>query len=71
MDVISTGDFAVTNKDGKTNLSFRVPSVEYIDFVKQAPRKIQNGDSKALQKVSRNAPCPCGSGKKYKNAVES
>lgn len=58
MDIIGAGDFAVTNKDGHTAFSFRVPSCECIDFVEQA--KIP------AQKVNRNAPCPCGSGKKYK-----
>jgi len=32
MDIISKGDFAITNKDEKTTFSFRVPSVEEIDF---------------------------------------
>lgn len=42
MDVISCGDFAITNHKGKTTMSFRIPSFEKIDFVpaiKQA-RKI-------------------------------
>ena len=34
MDIISLGDFAITNKDGKTVFSFRIPSVECIDFAK-------------------------------------
>ena len=34
MDIIGQGDFAVTNKGGKTVFSFRFPSVECIDFVK-------------------------------------
>lgn len=33
MNIINRGDFAVTNKDGKTVFSFRIPSVECIDFV--------------------------------------
>lgn len=35
MDVIGMGDFAVTNRDGKTKFSFRVPSISDIDFVKE------------------------------------
>lgn len=58
MNIITQGDFAVTNKDGKTVLSFRYPSMERIDFVKQKP--------KGIREPARNAPCPCGSGKKYK-----
>ncbi len=33
MDIISRGDFAVTNYDGKTVFTFRCPSQEHIDFV--------------------------------------
>jgi len=36
MDIIGMGDFAVTNANGKTTLSFRTPSVEEIDFVPMA-----------------------------------
>lgn len=35
MDVISQGDLAVSNYDKKTVFSFRIPSIEQIDFVKQ------------------------------------
>ena len=34
MDIINRGDFAVSNKNGATAFSFRVPSVEDFDFVK-------------------------------------
>ena len=34
MDIINLGDFAVTNQDGVTMLSFQMPSVNHIDFVK-------------------------------------
>ena len=33
MDIIGLGDFAVSNYRGKTTFSFRVPSLEEIDFV--------------------------------------
>ncbi|MBT2299304.1 retropepsin-like domain-containing protein [Variovorax paradoxus] len=36
MDVITTGDFAVTNMGGQTVFSFRVPSQTHIDFVQDA-----------------------------------
>lgn len=35
MDIMNLGDYAVTNKDGKTVFTFRMPSMEVIDFVKQ------------------------------------
>jgi predicted aspartyl protease len=34
MDIISRGDFCVTNFQGKTVLTFRVPSCQEFDFVK-------------------------------------
>ncbi|GAI78519.1 unnamed protein product [marine sediment metagenome] len=61
MDIIGSGDFAVTNKDGKTVFTFRMPSIERIDFAKQQPRI-----SSPPGKIGRNDPCPCGSGKKFK-----
>lgn len=62
MDVIGLGDFAVTNKDRKTTMSFRLPSVEKIDFVEQTKKTTPI----SAIKVGRNDPCPCNSGKKYK-----
>lgn len=32
MDTITQGDFAITNKDGATWFSFRIPSKEHIEF---------------------------------------
>ena len=54
MDIITLGDFAVSNYQNQTAMTFRIPSLEFIDFVKQGM-------------PSRNAPCPCGSEKKYKH----
>ena len=69
MDVINRGDFAVTNIERKTTMTFRMPSCECIDFVEKEKGKggrevIQLGKSPV--KVGRNDPCPCGSGKKFK-----
>jgi len=36
MDIINCGDFAVTNTGGKTVFSFRIPSIQHIDFVEEA-----------------------------------
>ncbi len=65
MDIINQGDFAVTNTEGQTVFSFRVPSVQRIDFVEAA--KATNPAKRSTMKVGRNDPCPCGSGKKFKN----
>ena len=34
MDIISLGDFSVTNHEGKTVMSFRMPSCHIVDYVK-------------------------------------
>ena len=34
MDIINRGDFAVSNFNNKTQFTFRMPSVEDIDFIK-------------------------------------
>lgn len=34
MDIITIGDFSLTNMDGKTTMSFRVPSCHEVDYVK-------------------------------------
>lgn len=39
MDIINQGDFAVTNLNGKTTFSFRIPSQVQIDFVKEGRAK--------------------------------
>ena len=64
MDVICLGDFSVSNYEGKTCMSFRVPSIKKIDYVEENVKyekifKIQS--KKGIMK------CPCNSGKLYKN----
>ena len=68
MDVIGTGDFAVTHKDGQTVFSFRIPSSVRIDFVAEhnKPRPVL-----AVPRQERNARCACGSGRKFKNCCGS
>ncbi len=63
MDILGCGDLAITNFNGKTTISYRTPSIQEIDFVKQ----INEINARTMPKVGRNALCPCGSGKKYKN----
>jgi len=60
MDIIQKGDFAVSNFNNQTKFTFRIPSLESLDFVK-------NSTIHADNIPSRNSKCPCGSGKKYKN----
>ena len=66
MDIIGRGDFAVTNHQGKTTFSFRLPSIQCIDFVKERPPGSISSPPKKYAHTGRNDPCPCGSGKKYK-----
>ena len=69
MDVITQGDFAVSNHNGHTTFSFRVPSQETIDFTGKAVPPIPLVPQPPHYdgpKVGRNDPCPCGSGKKFK-----
>ena len=63
MDIITAGDFAITNFNNQTTFSFRMPSVAEIDFVKE-DNKPYAVDAPVQH---RNSKCSCGSGKKYKN----
>lgn len=38
MDIITTGDFAITNIGGNTTASFRIPSIEKIDYAAEAQK---------------------------------
>jgi hypothetical protein len=69
MDVITLGDFAVTNVGGKTTFSFRIPSLGIIDYEQELNQVTQQSKLSAtstIAKVGRNDKCPCGSEKKYK-----
>lgn len=65
MDVINKGDFSITNVDAKTWMSFRIPSIQSIDYVKES----KNYKTRSIR---RNDPCPCNSGQKFKkcNCIE-
>lgn len=52
MDVINRGDFSVTNLDDITTFSFRIPSLERVDYTGQ---------------LKPDNPCVCGSGKLFKD----
>jgi len=59
MDIIIRGDFSITNVNNCTCMSYRIPSMTTIDYVEEGKRLQSAG-------IGRNAPCPCGSGKKFK-----
>lgn len=64
MDIITQGDFSISHFEGKTCFSFRYPSVKETDFVQE--HNDETTKPIISQKVGRNSPCPCGSGKKNK-----
>ncbi|MCD8281679.1 MAG: SEC-C domain-containing protein [Prevotella sp.] len=70
MDIISLGDFCITNYEGKTVMTFRVPSLESIDYVKEPAEFKKYRKLYEERKKHGNELCPCGSGKKYKNCHE-
>lgn len=63
MDIISQGNFSISNYQGKTKVSFLIPSDRDVDYVKQ----INDQNKRVLKAIGRNEPCPCGSGKKIKD----
>lgn len=58
MDVIIRGDLSITNYEGKTCFSFRIPSLHKNDYVEEWNRKFKH--------VRPNDFCPCQSGKKFR-----
>lgn len=60
MNIITLGDFSITNVNKKTVFSFRFPSIKKIDYVEEHEFEGQ------LQSLGRNGKCPCGSGRKVK-----
>jgi hypothetical protein len=67
MDIITQGDFIITNTEGKTTFSFRIPSIEKIDFNEV------NNEFMHYKKIHEawlkhgNNKCPCSSGKTWDN----
>lgn len=68
MDVISLGDFCISNYNGQTLMTFRIPSLTKIDYCEEV-----NLHNKCLKmhelNVKKHIPdkCACGSGRDYKN----
>ena len=64
MDIMTQGDFAITNHNGKTVMTYRKPSRETINWVEDARNASAFTKAKTLGKKSI---CTCGSNKKYKD----
>jgi|ERR1017187_2141874 hypothetical protein len=76
MDIITKGDFVITNFQGRTCFTFRIPSCERIDFTGRGVIPPNSPPPPLVQlhagpKVGRNDKCPCGSGKKFKHCCGS
>ena len=67
MDIITMGDFAVSNFDGKTVMTFRVPSIKRFDFVEEIRENNKILSIHEAWLKQGNNKCPCGSGKLFKN----
>lgn len=68
MDIITLGDFSITNFNGKSCMSFRIPSLHEIDYAKNPDFVLKVPEQMVSSlKIGRNDQCPCGSGKKYKH----
>ena len=73
MNVILAGDFSVTNVNNTTTFSFRMPSCEEIDYVKDSNDNIINSLNNQIKQLEKNvksrssSKCECGSKKSYKN----
>jgi uncharacterized protein YchJ len=62
MDIISKGDFSITNNNGHTKFSFQMPSTHNIDY-KSELEKYQKIHTEWVK--HGNNRCPCGSGKQW------
>lgn len=68
MNIINQGDFSISNFQGKTVMTFRVPSLSRIDYVQEIAEHNKYKRIHELN-IARHVTdkCGCGSGKLYKN----
>lgn len=68
MDIITQGDFSISNFGGKTFISFRTPSLESVDFVEELElyKKCVKLHNMSIRRHLLDK-CGCGSGKDFKN----
>jgi hypothetical protein len=55
MDIIASGDFALTNKDGHTMLTFQVPSTHELDFSAEISRQNDQRNRAGINLNTRRA----------------
>lgn len=66
MDIITMGDFVLTNARDKTHFSFRTPALGGVDFSMPHLYPSIGLPTPKPVRPSKNGRCPCGTGKKYK-----
>ena len=68
MDIITLGDFTVSNYNGKTTMTFRFPSLAEVDYVKEV-QEFKKFHQRHQLNIKKKLPdkCGCGSGKLWKN----
>lgn len=66
MDIIRSGDFAITNTNGKTVMSFRIPSQVCIDFVKEHNDALAKTQQHGGKKDRKKRPKQFGKNKHHK-----
>ena len=54
MDIIGAGDFSVTHGNGKTTMSYRLPSAETIDYVPETASHNAKVDAGRKPKISKS-----------------
>jgi len=65
MDIITLGDFYISNHHGKTVMTFRVPSLESRDFTREIEELKRYRAIHEVQTKHGNNKCPCKSGKNW------
>lgn len=65
MDIITMGDFYISNYHGQTTMTFRVPSLECRDFTKEIKELQKLRAIHQAQSRQGNNKCPCKSGKNW------
>ncbi len=67
MNIITMGDFSITNYGGNTVMTFRRPSLESIDYVKEINEHNRYLKIHQIWLKKGNNKCPCNSGKIWDN----
>lgn len=62
-----TGATGTVITEGKTTMSFRIPSQHEIDYVKKMQQEKEIVEKHTKSGRSFNSPCICNSGRKFKN----